>query len=784
MFRDYLIHGWKLTSIVPGSKGPREKGWNTRERAISDPGTGPQIAGAGLCHAWSGTCAVDVDHYPTAREWLAERGVNLDALTVDPRAVMISSGRPDRAKLIYALPAPLASAKLAAYTKPGKTGKPQTFHALEFRCATADGLTVQDVLPPTIHPDTAQPYAWRYGDDLTGHWANLPPLPDGLRTLWLAELAPRSEAASSPAAPAVSIPLGAELQELRELLESQDPDASYDDWLRVGMALHHETSGSRDGFALWDTWSRGGAKYKGIDDLMPHWASFKSDAQNAVTLGSLRSAAIAKLEDFSIATDSAAPPTMPEFGGKSNPNFGEDTRPGAAIRKLLESRLVFVTGQDRYFDLGSKSEAWLSDRGVRHLFCPHMPTIVSPGKDGKADKVSRPDPVQHLQNSETKIIVDAVGIHPGALRLYNEDGRRYVNRFTPRVVEPLQPQPHESEAFNFLWGRMKEPVFQRWLMKFYAHALQKPGVKIQTAPLLFSEATGTGKNTIAKLVPELLFGTQWVRTMSGNVLAGNFNDVLGETWWLYLEELRSGGTKADRVQIANKIKAWVTDSFVEVHPKGLKPYDIRNRVQLIATSNFDDAVHIDNNDRRWAICELGAPLTEREALDLYAFLNSERAPGVLNYIFRRVDLTGFQPTGRAPLTEAKTVMVRSGLGTWESTIVERMAEQLGPFNRDLFALTDLQEQLGNDRVSVHVLAKLVQRHPFRCELMPSFQKKRLWGWRNIEPWRRATERERLRYMETGQYPDWGEWDTSVPEAVMQMSAEADALENSSCRHLL
>jgi len=51
---------------------------------------------------------------------------------------------------------------------------------LEFRCGTRDGLTVQDVLPPSIHPDTGQPYKWGG----KGNWQAIPVIPASLLAVW------------------------------------------------------------------------------------------------------------------------------------------------------------------------------------------------------------------------------------------------------------------------------------------------------------------------------------------------------------------------------------------------------------------------------------------------------------------------------------------------------------------------------------------------------------------------------------------------------------------------
>lgn len=72
--------------------------------------------------------------------------------------------------------------------------------------------------------------------------------------------------------------------DLEAMLNHISPDCDHDEWVRVGMAIHHATSGS--GFEIWDEWSAKGAKYPGSKNLSKRWDSFgKSD--RPVTLGTL-----------------------------------------------------------------------------------------------------------------------------------------------------------------------------------------------------------------------------------------------------------------------------------------------------------------------------------------------------------------------------------------------------------------------------------------------------------------------------------------------------------------
>ena len=63
-----------------------------------------------------------------------------------------------------------------------------------------------------------------------------------------------------------------------------DPDASYEKWVGVGMALRHWNPDR--GYVFWNHWSARGDKYK-ESQLRGKWESFATEHGNPVTLGSL-----------------------------------------------------------------------------------------------------------------------------------------------------------------------------------------------------------------------------------------------------------------------------------------------------------------------------------------------------------------------------------------------------------------------------------------------------------------------------------------------------------------
>lgn len=71
--------------------------------------------------------------------------------------------------------------------------------------------------------------------------------------------------------------------ELAEMLSHVRDFDDYEVWVKIGMALHHATSG--EAFGLWDRWSQQSAKYD-AKSMSYKWYSFGQSA-NPVTLGTL-----------------------------------------------------------------------------------------------------------------------------------------------------------------------------------------------------------------------------------------------------------------------------------------------------------------------------------------------------------------------------------------------------------------------------------------------------------------------------------------------------------------
>jgi putative DNA primase/helicase len=219
--------GFSFVSIPLGKKGPSHAGWNRRKNVISklDQISSLPSTNIGLAHAYCTpypTCSIDLDDAVQAEGWLSERGINFSDLENGPDSVGISSGKKNSSKLIYRLPDGVPA--LASIAITGAAGDMM----LELRCATKRGLTVQDVLPPSIHPSGSQ-YRWVGA----GSILNLPVLPDCLLQIWL-ELIQSKHSSGRSTHVSISNPeTPRQIAIIQQQLEFIDADCDYETYRNV-----------------------------------------------------------------------------------------------------------------------------------------------------------------------------------------------------------------------------------------------------------------------------------------------------------------------------------------------------------------------------------------------------------------------------------------------------------------------------------------------------------------------------------------------------------------------
>lgn len=165
-----------------------------------------------------------------------------------------------------------------------------------------------------------------------------------------------------------------------EVLAHLDPNMHHDEWVAVGMALHHQFAGDPEALELWDEWSSDGASYN-EDVCAERWRSFKVDrtvGTGSVTLGSLIKQVRPKAAAVEVAkeTGAAVSEVVPE------PSAGHANRVLVGLARLMgipDADLPWFEGaigwKEKTFEDTLARIAWDTARSRYNVLAPAADSI-------------------------------------------------------------------------------------------------------------------------------------------------------------------------------------------------------------------------------------------------------------------------------------------------------------------------------------------------------------------------------------------------------------------------
>jgi hypothetical protein len=224
--------------------------------------------------------------------------------------------------------------------------------------------------------------------------------------------------------------------------------------------------------------------------------------------------------------------------------------------------------------------------------------------------------------------------YPGNRR-WNSVSVQFTKKPSKKSLDELH-YPHWMKIFDHVGDNLTEFVKKNeWCRKYgiltggsYLKCWLASVVQYPHRPLpylfFYSEDQNTGKSTFHEKVKRLF--TMGV-TKADSALTNDqgFNGELEGAIIAYVEETNLGGQKSERAY--NRIKEWVTNEDIMIHPKSKTPYIVQNTLHFIQTANYAHYCPIFKGDTRITVIKVNKIPKEqwlhRETLD--ARLDDEAA---------------------------------------------------------------------------------------------------------------------------------------------------------------
>lgn len=516
------------------------------------------------------------------------------------------------------------------------------------------------------------------------------------------------------------------LEHATEVLMACDSNCGRDEWVKAGMALHFEFNGSAEALALYNKWSASAGNYGGLKDVEGRWRSFGKGRVSTITgswlLSWSKSFEPRKVFNNMEQWKAQIKAVGDEFQLRSVicPKIVADDLVGTIERECLAQELLAA-----FKLLGTKYPIAMCRKMLAEDRGSNLPPVYDDERGGQNyDDESCPDWLKGYvyvtsddeffrMNTDEHLTIQGFNAKYNRKMPRNEDGQVTISAHTmalehykiPAVTRgvympmcaPLISNANgnglgtlnvntynadsvpTADAVITERGQLAIDAFVRHInimadnrefvtgnvLSWLAYNVKNPGVKIRWG-LLVKGIEGDGKSLIGEVMRAVM-GRENVKSVSPMVLTSDFNGYAEGSCLAILEELRISGSKKFETQ--DKLKPLITNDTVLIHRKGKDPYECWNTQNYIAFTNYDDALPINNTDRRYMV--IFSPFMKIEQLslelekyggmstyfnDLHNLCQAEyRAIRKFLLDFKFVE--GFEPNGRAPATGEKLKMV-------------------------------------------------------------------------------------------------------------------------------
>jgi len=341
-------------------------------------------------------------------------------------------------------------------------------------------------------------------------------------------------------------------------------------------------------------------------------------------------------------------------------------------------RFAYIQDDESYFDMQDRRE--ISRQTFNALF-RHIPCKSIHGKNPKVEAS-----VSFDENRQTMGAKALVGITyaAGESVIVARDGDLYGNRW--RDARPAFGSGDVTPWLEHCKTLVPNAEELEHIFDVMAFKVQHPETKINHA-VLHGGDQGSGKDTMWAPFIWAVCGEHLKNRglLDNDTMSSQFGYAL-ESEILILNELKEPDAK-ERRALANKLKPIIAapPEMLTVNRKGLHPYQMANRVFVLAFSNDPVPISLDSQDRRWFCVWSHAPRMSAQAAEkMWKWYKAGGFAAIGGWLSRR-DVSAFNPGAAPMMTEFKMNLVEHGMSMAESYLVELMRARMGEFSKGVVA---------------------------------------------------------------------------------------------------
>jgi hypothetical protein len=336
-------------------------------------------------------------------------------------------------------------------------------------------------------------------------------------------------------------------------------------------------------------------------------------------------------------------------------------------------RFAYIQDDESYFDMRDRREISRQTFNAlfRHISCKSIHT-------GRKIEAS----VCFDENRQEKGAKALVGITyaAGESVLVTRDGDIYGNRW--RDARPPVAAGDITPWLDHCRKLVPDAKELAHILDVMAFKVQHPEIKINHA-VLHGGDQGSGKDTMWAPFIWSVCGPHLKNRglLDNDTMSSQFGYAL-ESEILILNELKEPDAK-ERRALANKLKPVIAapPDMLSVNRKGLHPYQMANRMFVLAFSNDQVPISLDSQDRRWFCVWSHAPMmAPAAAAKMWAWYKAGGFAAIGAWLHAR-DVSAFNPGAAPMMTEFKLNLVEHGLSMAESFLVEAMRLKVGEFSK-------------------------------------------------------------------------------------------------------